>query len=161
MTNFIRPFLKNSLVFLLFHLIYCTVDHRRRRQHSSPTEGIKWRSLTPHVSSHFSATLPRLRKSQLVQRTLWPKLRGQASFHLHVKLFNSIPQSALTPETLKPQHTVNLPGEYRKLLIQTDGMWKLMLRERCTSNAPSLQILMFRLMSTSHKLSSQKDLPTG
>lgn len=161
MTNFIRPFLKNSRVSPLSSDLLYSRSQTAHRQHSSPTEGIKWRSLTPHVSSHFSATLPRLRKSQLVQRTLWHKLRGQASFHLHVKLFNSIPQSALTPETLKPQHTLNLPGEYRKLLIQTDGMWKLMLRERCTSNAPSLQILMFRLMSTSHKLSSQKDLPTG
>lgn len=69
--------LKKTAVFKLFALIYCTVSHR---QHSSLTEGIKWRSLTPHVSSHFSATLPRLRNSQLVQRTSWP---SQFSFACH------------------------------------------------------------------------------
>lgn len=90
------PLSFKTVVFLLFCLIYCTVDHW---QHTGNI--VLWLkesngAASHHVHSNIAATLPRFWNNQLVQRTLWPKLRSQASFHCYDKLFNSIPQSACT-----------------------------------------------------------------
>lgn len=54
---------------------------------------------------------------------------GQASFHLHAAWFNSIPPSAPTVETLKPQHSQPPEGKPR-----AGGMCELILRESFLSN---------------------------
>lgn len=57
---------------------------------------------------------------------------GQASFHLHAEWFNSIPPSALTGETLKPQQSQPPLGGGG--IERAVGMCELIWRESFLSN---------------------------